>query len=551
MHVFVDASELAYTALSYFRIIDRGIVRVALVAAKSKVAPLQALSIPRLELQAAVLGVRLVVVVEVVEPHSIPVQRRIFWSDSSTVLSWIGSDQRRYRPFVAFRINEILTESDEKEWHWVPTRLNVADEGTKWTKIPDLSQHGRWFKGPEFLYKEEAFWPQQNQHLSETTEDLRVVHVHKHLITEPLVDFSRFSRWERLLGALRYVYRFLWRSKRVDSENISTRGELQAAERIVWKQVQSEEFHDEMVILKRNLELVSREQHLQLPKCSRIINVSPCLDEFGVMRSESRLESANLIQYDARFPIILPRGHHATNLLLDWYHRKYRHENGEIIVNEIRQRFSIARLRIEVRKAAKHCQWCRVFKAVPNAPRMAALPPARLMPFTRPFTCTGIDYFGPYLIKIGRSCVKRPLTYIPLKNSEEESLTPNHFLLLNSKGTCQPMKTPVQDGIVLRSSWNLIQNVLDRFWNRWVKEYLPTISRRTKWFSDTRPIKVGDLVVVVDDQVRNKWVRGRVLKVFPGKDGRVRKVELQTSTGVYQRPVVKLALLDVEGSSTA
>ncbi|XP_055633135.1 uncharacterized protein LOC129773546 [Toxorhynchites rutilus septentrionalis] len=402
------------------------------------------------------------------------------------------------------------------------------------------------------------------------------------------------------------------------------------------------------------------------------------------MRSESRLESANFIQYDARFPIILPRGHHATNLLLDWYHRKYRHENGEIIVNEIRQRFSIARLRIEVRKAAKRCQWCRVFKAVPNAPRMAALPPARLMPFIRPFTCTGIDYFGPYLIKIGISCVKRwvalftcltiravhlepvtglttdsckkairrfiarrgapqeifsdqgtnfigasrelraevealnnglastftdtytqwhfnppasphmggcwermvravkaaincvpearkldeesfhtllteaesminsrPLTYIPLKNSEEESLTPNHFLLLNSKGTCQPMKTPVQDGIVLRSSWNLIQNVLDRFWNRWVKEYLPTISRRTKWFSDTRPIKVGDLVVVVDDQVRNKWVRGRVLKVFPGKDGRVRKVELQTSTGVYQRPVVKLALLDVEGSSTA
>ncbi|XP_055615978.1 uncharacterized protein LOC129762031 [Toxorhynchites rutilus septentrionalis] len=561
MHVFVDASELAYTALSYFRIIDRGIVRVALVAAKSEVAPLQALSIPRLELQTAVLGVRLAKTV--VEHHSIPVQRRIFWSDSST--------------------------SDEKEWRWVPTRLNVTDEGTKWTKIPDLSQHGRWFKGPEFLYKEEAFWPQQNQHLSETTEDLRVVHVHKHLITEPLVDFSRFSRWERLLGALRYVYRFLWRSKRVDSENISTRGELQAAERIVWKQVQSEEFHDEMVILKRNLELVSREQHLQLPKCSRIINLSPCLDEFGVMRSESRLESANFIQYDARFPIILPRGHHATNLLLDWYHRKYRHENGEIIVNEIRQRFSIARLRIEVWKAAKRCQWCRVFKAVPNAPRMAALPPARLMPFIRPFTCTGIDYFGPYLIEIGRSCVKRwvalftcltiravhlepvtglttdsckkairrfiarrgapqeifsdqgtnfigasrelraevealnnglastftdtytqwhfnppasphmggcwermvravkaaincvpearkldeesfhtllteaesminsrPLTYIPLKNSEEESLTPNHFLLLNLKGTCQPMKTPVQDGIVLRSSWNLI-----------------------------------------------------------------------------------------------
>lgn len=83
-------------------------------------------------------------------------------------------------------------------------------------------------------------------------------------------------------------------------------------------------------------------------------------------------------------------------------------------------------------------------------------------------------------------------------------------------------------------------------WRRWVTEYLPTITRRTKWFRGVRPINVGELVVIADEKVRNKWLRGRVVRVYPGKDGTIRKADVMTTGGLLNRAVAKLALLDVE-----
>ncbi|KXJ62536.1 hypothetical protein RP20_CCG004801 [Aedes albopictus] len=88
-------------------------------------------------------------------------------------------------------------------------------------------------------------------------------------------------------------------------------------------------------------------------------------------------------------------------------------------------------------------------------------------------------------------------------------------------------------------------------WKRWIREYLPTISRRTKWFKESKPLQTGDLVIIVDEGVRNSWVRGKVLRTYPGKDGRVRVADVQTSGGVLQRAAAKLAVLDIAGSGTA
>lgn len=75
---------------------------------------------------------------------------------------------------------------------------------------------------------------------------------------------------------------------------------------------------------------------------------------------------------------------------------------------------------------------------------------------------------------------------------------------------------------------------------------MPTLSRREKWFGETRPIKEGDLVFVVDEGTRNRWQRGRVVRTHPGKDGQVRRVDVRTVNGVLpNRAVVRLALLDV------
>lgn len=141
----------------------------------------------------------------------------------------------------------------------------------------------------------------------------------------------------------------------------------------------------------------------------------------------------------------------------------------------------------------------------------------------------------------------RPLTYMPLDTADHEALTPNHFILLSSSGVKQTEKDPTTDGAALRSGWNQCQHLLDEFWRRWIHEYLPTITRRTKWFVDVKPIQVGDVVFIVDEgSIRNSWIRGRVIKVYPGKDGRVRHADVQISSSlVLRRSTVNLAVMDI------
>lgn len=195
VHVFVDASELACCAAVYFRIIDRGLPRCTLVAAKTKVTPLKPQSIPRNELNAAVIGVRLLKSIE--ENHTIPIQKRYMWSDSTTVLSWLRADPRKYRPYVAFRVGEILSLTTVDEWNYVPSSKNVADKGTKWGNGPCLESTNPWFTGPQFLNKAENAWPIQKIELPEPCEEVRSIHHHE-TVQDYSFDYMKFSKCIRL-----------------------------------------------------------------------------------------------------------------------------------------------------------------------------------------------------------------------------------------------------------------------------------------------------------------------------------------------------------------
>lgn len=113
MHTFVDASESGFAAVVYLRFQENDVVECSLVGAKARVAPLKFLSIPRSELQAALLGVRLSDTI--LKSLSINVNQRYFWTDSKDVLCWLGSDHRRYSQFVAFRVSEILESTEINE----------------------------------------------------------------------------------------------------------------------------------------------------------------------------------------------------------------------------------------------------------------------------------------------------------------------------------------------------------------------------------------------------------------------------------------------------
>ncbi|XP_055527904.1 uncharacterized protein LOC129720444 [Wyeomyia smithii] len=144
----------------------------------------------------------------------------------------------------------------------------------------------------------------------------------------------------------------------------------------------------------------------------------------------------------------------------------------------------------------------------------------------------------------------RPLTFVPLDNEAQESLTPNHFLLLSSQGVTQRPQPKIEHAQVTRNSWRLMRSLVDEFWHRWIKEYLPTIACRPKWAGDTKECKKGDLVVIVNESTRNGWLRGKVLSTLTGRDGRVRQAFVKTQNGVLRRPVTKIAILDIQDTNS-
>lgn len=147
LHIFADASESGMSAVAFLRFNKDETIGCNIVASKTRVAPLKFVSIPRLELQAAVVGARLANTIT--DALSVKISRKYYWTDSRDVLCWLNSDHRRYSQFVAFRVSEILETTEANQWHWVPSKMNVADDGTKWSSTPDLTPHSRWFVGPE------------------------------------------------------------------------------------------------------------------------------------------------------------------------------------------------------------------------------------------------------------------------------------------------------------------------------------------------------------------------------------------------------------------
>lgn len=102
---------------------------------------------------------------------------------------------------------------------------------------------------------------------------------------------------------------------------------------------------------------------------------------------------------------------------------------------------------------------------------------------------------------------------------------------------CQPAVSPVNAKSALLANWCHVQVALDRLW---MAKRIPTGHH-----SAGKPVRVEDLVIVVDEPRRNSWERGVILEVHPGKDGRIRNADDRTKGGVLLRPVTKLAVLDV------
>ncbi|XP_036340014.1 uncharacterized protein LOC118749325 [Rhagoletis pomonella] len=401
LHIFVDASELAFAAVAYWRIQYKTSVTVVFAYGKSRCSPIKPLSIPRLKLQSAVLGTRLKE--SIVANHDTQPKNVVFWTDSKTVIQWLRSDARRYKQYVSNRISEILQSTNPNQWRWVPGKLNPADEGTR---LHTFSPSSKWLNGPPFLRLREDEWPLMPDGVlsKEAQVEMRTKELYTVQNNENVIPFNKYSNYYRFLKimcrvklAITKFRSFITKDKLPLPRQIDA-NLMKNTENFICRIVQETEFKVEIDLLKENM---------QLSKSSTLWKLTPILDENGILRLGGRLDNASCVPTYMKRPIILPKEHDLTRLIIQHYHESFHHQNPEAIVCAIRFKFCIPNLRRLVHSAKKRCQVCKNLSAVPQPPLMGQLPIGRVTPYVRPFTYTGMDYFGPVLVAVGRRREKR------------------------------------------------------------------------------------------------------------------------------------------------
>lgn len=401
LHAFCDSSSKAFAAVIYWRFTrSDGTVNVCFVASKSRVTPLRPVSIPRLELQGALLSARLGATIQN-EHKDIKANKRYFWTDSNTVLQWIRSDPRDFKPYVAHRLGEIDELTTASEWRHVPSSQNAADVATR-DDAPPLQYDSVWFQGPNFLRERESEWPKDIKSFKKLDESIcerKLVNVLSSAdctSTLPVPNENNFSSWIRLLMTTSRVLLFVKKCRRQCNQLGSEL--LESAEELLIKKCQHDSFLTDIKCLRQNK---------PLPKDSRLLQLTPYLDDTGLLRVGGRIDKTVGIEESTKRPLILDGKHRITRLLVEHYHKQALHGAQELVVNELRQRYWILKLRPTVRAVAAHCLLCRYRRAAPQPQRMADLPLARLQHNRRPFSFTGIDFFGPMEVTIGRGRQKR------------------------------------------------------------------------------------------------------------------------------------------------
>ncbi|XP_071036959.1 uncharacterized protein [Parasteatoda tepidariorum] len=211
IHVFCDSSQTAYGTVIYLRFTVSSEIRTAFVIAKGKVAPLKKMTLPRLELMAAVIGVRLLKVVQ----EQFPDAKARLWTDSSIVLYWIRGSAYRSKTFVKNRVSEIKESTSPRMWYHCPCSDNPADKITRGVKIKDLVCDSVWAYGPSWLSESEENWPDKNSSeialLSSCDEERcdMTPPVVKNCEIQPILCISKFSKIRKLVRVTSYVFRFI------------------------------------------------------------------------------------------------------------------------------------------------------------------------------------------------------------------------------------------------------------------------------------------------------------------------------------------------------
>ena len=423
LHTFSDASTVGYGACSYLRsVCSDGVVYCNLNMGKSRVAPIKRISIPRLELVAAVLSARLSNLIK--NELDLTIDEEYYWTDATVVLRYINNSSSRFEMFIANRVELLHTLTSVTQWRYVPTNENPADLSSRGIPPKMCCSADLWFKGPPFLFFNSEHWPEQLKFLSEWLNDDQEVEGMKQCCfqkfqKEDVVSrlFAHYSDFTRLQRAVAWMIRFIvflrWKGKSCNQIPLTgplTAAECCAAQETILRVTQVQSFAEVFAILPNQSEVsdpafIVTEQMIKGSTALREIqSLSPFVVQ-GFLRVGGRLRNASL-PYEAKFPLLLPHSHPVTDLLIKFHHEKEGHLGVNHVLADLNRTFWIVNGRSAIKRVLDGCIPCRVWKASAGRQQMGDLPPSRIQE-SHPFSNIGTDIMGPIMITVGRSRVKR------------------------------------------------------------------------------------------------------------------------------------------------
>ena len=395
---FSDASQEAYAAVIYLKVVTSDAVQVRLVASKTRVAPAKGMTIPRLELLAALLLSKLMVSVRCALEPELALNDPSCFTDSKVTLYWIQGQTKEWKQFVQNRVREIRRLLPIHVWKHCSGHENPADIPSRGMNLSELVNNPLWLNGPKWLCNsggeklqvDEDCVPEgcldemkvTSRQLMQSTHSLIS---NEHDPGEPIMECKDFSTLRRLLRITAHVFKVIEvlkakiGKKAKDIELNITATDMAKSELYWIKMVQHS--------LERNVRFIGWKQQFNM-----------FMDETGVWRCGGRLTNADMPQL-SKHPILLEITHPFTTLIVKDCHEKVMHNGVRETLSELRSRYWIVRGRSFIRRVLHECFVCKKMQGqhyvIPPSP---PLPEFRVQQ-AQPFSSCGVDYAGPLYLK--------------------------------------------------------------------------------------------------------------------------------------------------------
>ncbi|XP_071576605.1 uncharacterized protein [Temnothorax nylanderi] len=350
-------------------------IQSVFICSKTKVAPLKRLTIPRLELTAALLLAKLMK--HVLATLTMDIRDKYLWTDSQATLAWIKTHASRWKDYVRNRVSQIQELTEGAHWKYVPSAANPADCASRGVTMSQLETHALWWTGPPWIVAAETSWPiQPTQFDGQCTFKSRpgtslfttqsAQEYHWNLI-------YRYSTLNKLLRITALCFRFCSRLQR--KLNSSPAGLLTLADmeraRTFWiNATQAVFFTHELKVLHSNS---------LLPTSHPFSRLTAFIDNQGTIRVGGRLNNAALTYEDQA-------------------HRSTMHGGTQLTLAHIRQLYWIVGGRAPVKSHILRCVVCARQRGIRAHQLMGQLPLTRVTP-SRAFAHAGLDYAGPIILK--------------------------------------------------------------------------------------------------------------------------------------------------------